>query len=95
MCSGNLSFGHAPSAYLEMVDSMLQGAGVYDDDLDPLIGEATGNGAWNVRLGRRESGRSRGLELVRRLHVHVRGGDALRRRRFEARHRPADPMARG
>lgn len=48
---GNLSLGHTPSAYLEMVDALLQNAGVYGDNLDPLIQEATGSGAWNVRLG--------------------------------------------
>ena len=47
----NLSFGHAPSAYLEAVDGILHGAGVYDDEIAALIGEATGNGAWNARLG--------------------------------------------
>jgi hypothetical protein len=48
---GNLSVGHAPSAYLDAVDAMLQSSGVYGEDLNPLVSEIIGNGAWNVRLG--------------------------------------------
>lgn len=48
---GAMSVGYAPSGYLEMVAAMLRDNGVYGPDVDPLVQEAIGRGAWNVRLG--------------------------------------------
>ncbi len=47
----NLSVGHTPSAYLDMVAGVLAGSGVYGDEVHPLISEATRSGGWNVRFG--------------------------------------------
>ena len=60
----NLSMGHAPSAYLETVAEMLRGADVFGDNVDPLIREAIGQGAWNLRLGV-------GVRLVEGLELSV------------------------
>ena len=49
--TAHLSAGHTPSAYLGMMSSILRDAGVYSANLDPIVNEATGSGAWNVRLG--------------------------------------------
>lgn len=49
--TAHLSVGHTPSAYLGMMSAMLRDAGVYSANLDPIVDEATGSGAWNVRLG--------------------------------------------
>jgi hypothetical protein len=49
--TAHLSAGHTPSAYLGMMSAMLRDAGVYSANLDPIVNEATGSGAWNVRLG--------------------------------------------
>lgn len=60
----SLSAGHAPSAYLETVAAMLRGADVFGPGLDPLVQEAIGQGAWNVRLGV-------GVRLVEGLELSV------------------------
>ena len=49
--TAHLGAGHAPSAYLGMVASMLQGADVYPDSASAAVFQAIGGGAWNVRLG--------------------------------------------
>ncbi|RZO65740.1 MAG: hypothetical protein EVA89_01590 [Sandaracinaceae bacterium] len=46
-----LAGGHTPNAYLNVASGILRGAGVYREDLQPIVDEAIANGAWNVRLG--------------------------------------------
>jgi len=47
----NLSVGHTPAGYLEMMAGMLEGAEVFGDDISPIIDESVGSGAWNIRVG--------------------------------------------
>jgi hypothetical protein len=49
--TAHLAGGHTPSAYLNVIADVLHGAGVYGDELDPLIRDGIANGAWNVRAG--------------------------------------------
>jgi len=46
----NLSVGHTPGAYLDMVATLLADHDVFGSEIQPLISEATRDGGWNVRL---------------------------------------------
>jgi hypothetical protein len=45
------SVGHTPNAYLGAIASLLGDANAYPDNVDALVREGIGNGAWNLRLG--------------------------------------------
>lgn len=49
--TAHLSLGHTPSAYLDMMASMLGEAGVVRPNVRPLVAECLANGVWSVRVG--------------------------------------------
>lgn len=46
-----LSFGHTPQAYIDAAIAALAEVDTFDDDLEPLVRDASSNGAWNIRSG--------------------------------------------
>lgn len=49
--TAHLALGHTPEAYFGMIANILRDHGVYPPNVDPLVRDATSNGAWNVRFG--------------------------------------------
>jgi hypothetical protein len=49
--TASVSLGHTPSAYMEMVSSILAEADVYDNErYGPMVSDAISDGGWNLRL---------------------------------------------